>query len=302
MAFLATDWAVVMDKVWAVVKHEAKLCYGFMHRDVSMGMLPVPAFTTASLLYRNATMEDMATTIPKSFLLGYLFLYSFVVGNQVCGVQEDRINKPDRPIAAGMSSLQAARIRWAVLTALYVGYGTYLGVGTWSFMWVLIAFSHNFLNLGDFGPTKDLCVGIGCVAQLTAAWLVGGSPYDIGWSWIKVIAMYVVLPISVQDLRDVPGDLAIGRRTMPIILGDLPCRVYISLGVLASQFLLIRNCILNYRFDISTIILSSIIATLAMALILRLFAFRDVKSDRLSYRLYTLIYLVQPLCACITLR
>lgn len=158
--------------------------------------------------------------------MGFLFLYSFVVGNQICGVDEDRVNKPDRPIAAGTSSLQAARIRWAILTVLYICYGAYLGVGIWTLMWVCISIAHNFLRLGDFGPTKDLCIGIGCVAQLTAAWIIGGSPRDIGWTWIKVIAMYVVFPISVQDLRDVPGDLATGRLTMPIILGDLPCTSY----------------------------------------------------------------------------
>lgn len=240
-------------------------------------------------------------------------------------MDEDRVNKPDRPIAAGMSSLNAARVRWAVLTALYIGYGYYLNVGIWTLMWVGISIAHNFLSLGDFGPTKDLCVGIGCIAQLTAAWLIGGSPHEIGWAWIKVIAMYVIFPISVQDLRDVPGDVASGRLTMPIILGDLPCkfhslplflfgfmwsketndsigRIYISLGVLISQFLMIHNCILEYRVDVSTVVLSSVLALLAMTIIFRLFAFRDVNSDRISYRLYTLVYLIQPVSACITLR
>ncbi|QKX60398.1 uncharacterized protein TRUGW13939_07543 [Talaromyces rugulosus] len=291
-----------MGTIWAVTRHEASLCWGFMHRDVSMGMLPVPAFATASLLYRHATLFEMLTTIPKSFLLGFLFLYSFVVGNQICGVEEDRVNKPDRPIVAGMSSLNAARVRWAVLTALYVGYGSYLDVGIWTFMWVAISVAHNFLRLGDFGPTKDLCVGIGSIAQLTAAWTIGGSPHEIGWTWIKIIAIYVVFPISLQDLRDVPGDVATGRYTTPILMGDMPCRIYISLGVLISQSLLIRYCILEYRMDVSTVILSSVLALLAMTIIFRLFAFRDIKSDRISYRLYTLVYLIQPLSACITLR
>lgn len=167
--------------------------------------------------------------------MGYLFLYSFVIGNQICGVEEDRVNKPDRPLAAGMSSLQAARVRWVVLTALYIVYGSYLDVGIWTIMWVSISIAHNFLSLGDFGPTKDLCVGLGCIAQLNAAWLIGGSPHDIGWTWIKVIATYVIFPISVQDLRDVPGDAAIGRRTMPIILGDLPCKLH-SFLCLSSYF------------------------------------------------------------------
>lgn len=65
LKFISLDWLFKMGTVWAVAKHEAKLCWGFMHRDVSMGMLPVPAFATASLLYRHATALEMLTTIPS---------------------------------------------------------------------------------------------------------------------------------------------------------------------------------------------------------------------------------------------
>jgi hypothetical protein len=55
-----------MEKVWEIAKNEAKLCYGFIRRDVSMGMLPIPVFTTASLLYRNAPMEEIAVAIASA--------------------------------------------------------------------------------------------------------------------------------------------------------------------------------------------------------------------------------------------
>lgn len=58
-------WFLNMATLWAVAKHEAKLCWGFMRRDVSMGMLPVPAFSTASLLYRHATPLEMLNIIPS---------------------------------------------------------------------------------------------------------------------------------------------------------------------------------------------------------------------------------------------
>lgn len=139
------------------------------------------------------------------------------------GVQEDQINKPDRPIAAGLTTLRAAQIRWAILTILNFSYGYYLGVGIWSAMWISISLAHDFLSLSNFGPTKDMCVCLGCFAQLTAAWSIGGAPYEVGWSWIKFITLYTLIPIPLQDLRDVPGDLAVGRRTTPILMGDMLC-------------------------------------------------------------------------------
>lgn len=53
---------------WAVAKNELRLCYGFVRRDVGMGMIPIPIFTAASLLYRHAPLEEMAIILPSMFL------------------------------------------------------------------------------------------------------------------------------------------------------------------------------------------------------------------------------------------
>ncbi|PWY67635.1 hypothetical protein BO94DRAFT_478734 [Aspergillus sclerotioniger CBS 115572] len=281
---------------------ELRLCYGFVRRDLGTGLLPVPEFTLASLLYRKAPREEMIPAIAMAFLYGFLYLYTFVVSNQITGVSEDKINKPDRPIASGAESLKAAKIRYWVLTALYLGFGHVLGVSEWALLWILTTIAHNPLGFSNFGPTKDLCMGLGCIAQLKAAWAIGGSPPDMGWEWIKVITLYMLWPIPLQDLRDVPGDLAAGRRTTPILLGDFPARLYISAGIVVSQFLLIKYRILEYRYDTSTIVLSAALVLMTIGCIFRLFAFRSLTSDRFSYWLYTVIYVFQPLSACIALR
>lgn len=156
----------------------------------------------------------------EAFLYGFLYLYTFVVSNQITGVREDRVNKPDRPIASGAESLSAAKTRYWLLTALYLVLGHYLGATIWTLLWIGTTIAHNPLGFSNFGPTKDLCMGLGCIAQLKAAWTIGGAPAAMGWHWIKVIALYMLWPIPLQDLRDVPGDLAAGRRTTPILLGD----------------------------------------------------------------------------------
>ncbi|OOF98455.1 hypothetical protein ASPCADRAFT_205674 [Aspergillus carbonarius ITEM 5010] len=284
------------------LSRELQLCYGFVRRDLGTGLLPVPGFTLASLLYRKAAREEMIPAIAVAFLYGFLYLYTFVVSNQITGVSEDKINKPDRPIASGAESLRAAKIRYWVLTAMYLALGHALGVSEWALLWIVTTIAHNPLGFSNFGPTKDLCMGLGCIAQLKAAWAIGGSPPDMGWEWIKVITLYMLWPIPLQDLRDVPGDLAAGRRTTPILLGDLPARLYISAGIIVSQFLLIKYRILEYRYDTSTIVLSAALVLMTIGCIFRLFAFRSLTSDRFSYWLYTVIYVFQPLSACITLR
>jgi len=162
-------------------------------------------------------------------------LYTFVVANQIDGVKEDKINKPDRPIASGLTSLNAAKLRWVGLTSVYLLYSFLLGVEKWTVLWILTTVAHNFLGFSNFGPTKDACMGAGCIAQLMAAWTIGGAPSEMGQHWVKYIVLYMCWPIPLQDLRDVPGDKAQGRKTTPILMGDLPARVYISAGILVSQ-------------------------------------------------------------------
>lgn len=71
--------ATTREKVWEIAKNEAKLCYGFIRRDVSMGMLPIPVFTTASLLYRNAPTDEIvfaiASALPSQPAFNTLTMY-----------------------------------------------------------------------------------------------------------------------------------------------------------------------------------------------------------------------------------
>ena len=45
-----------------------------------------------------------------------------------------------------------------------------------------------------------------------------------------------------------------------------------------------------------------LLGIMSVAVVVHLFAFRNIKSDRFSYWLYTVIYVFQPISACITLR
>lgn len=96
-------------------------------------------------------------------------------------------------------------------------------------------------------------MGAGCIAQLTAGWAIGGSSPEMGWDWIKYITLYMLWPIPLQDLRDVPGDKAVGRLTTPILMGDTICKFFpwsssrdIVLIVVAKResiFLLVYVCL-----------------------------------------------------------
>ena len=97
-----------------------------------------------------------------------------------------------------------------------------MDVQKWTLLWVATTIGHYQLGLSNFGFTKDFCMSSGTVVQLMAAWQLGGSDLEVGWSWVKIVVLEIFCSVGIQDFRDVPGDLATRRRTTPIFLGDLP--------------------------------------------------------------------------------
>ncbi|CAG9954620.1 unnamed protein product, partial [Clonostachys rosea f. rosea IK726] len=59
--------------------------------------------------------------------------------------------------------------------------------------------------------------------------IFGGQAIAAGW--LGVIAMTITCTIHVQDLRDMEGDAVAGKRTIPILMGEMNARLFVALGV-----------------------------------------------------------------------
>lgn len=151
-----------------------------------------------------------STDLVDTLIYAFFYTYTFELINQTAQPAhhlEDKINKPDRPLVTDSITLRSARIRFYISLAVWLADI----FGSWKYT----------ANLSNFGPTKDLSITVGAVAQLIAAWHIGGSDPIVGWHWVKVLAAWMYPTIGIQDIRDVPGDLAVGRRTTVILLGDI---------------------------------------------------------------------------------
>lgn len=173
------------------------------------------------------TPEELALTLVDSLIYAFFYQYVFEFVNQTAQPAqhlEDKINKPDRPLVTESMTLRSARIRYYIGLAAWLSYSHALGAQVWTLLWLAVVFGSwkYSVGLSNFGPTKDLSITIGLIAQLMAAWHIGGSDPIIGWHWVKVLAVWMYPTIGIQDIRDVPGDLAVGRQTTVILLGDIP--------------------------------------------------------------------------------
>ena len=68
-----------------------------------------------------------------------------------------------------------------------------------------------------------------------------GSWYtSISAQWLATIGVIVMFTIHVQDLRDQESDRARGRTTMPLEVGDWPCRLMLVAAITGYSFFALR--------------------------------------------------------------
>ncbi|KAI0459293.1 UbiA prenyltransferase family [Xylaria acuta] len=286
---------------------EASVCWNLLKSNIDGAFLPFPIFTIASLLHKGAPWHEVIVRLVYALIYAFFYHYVFELTNQTARPThrlEDKINKPDRPLVTNSMTLRSARARYYIALATWLAYSYALGTQVWALLWLatIVASWKYSIGLSDFGPTKDLSVVIGLVAQLMAAWHIGGSDPTVSWRWVKVLAVWMYPTIGIQDIRDVPGDLAVGRRTTVILLGDIPARIYHSVGLVVFGYIYIFQWVLHSRYDASTLTVSAAIAALAAGVIFRLFAWRSIESDRKTYRYYMSLYLLKLVAAGVCLR
>ena len=176
-------------------------------------------FTIASSLEAGLPLKILTANACKCALLSFVLLYTFTISNQINGIEEDRINKPDRPLVSGRVSLWGAYARYVAFTVggLLLAYAMKAEEG--AILSVVLVAIHNFTNVTSFGPSKDLVTTGMLTTGLYYSWELGGGNYQRGIDWVACLSVSLLFTISIQDLRDVDGDAATGRNTTPCMLG-----------------------------------------------------------------------------------
>ncbi|KAI3328263.1 UbiA prenyltransferase family [Ustulina deusta] len=276
---------------------EASICWNLLKSNLDGAFVPFPLFTMASLLHKGASRHEIIVRLVYTLIYAFFNQYVFELTNQTARPAhylEDKINKPDRPLVTNSMTLRSARIRYYIGLVSWLVYSYALGTQIWTLLWLATIFGSwkYSVGLSDFEPTKDLSITLALVAQLMAAWHIGGSDPISSWYWVKVLALWMYPTIGIQDIRDVPGDLAVGRRTTVILLGDIPARIYHSVGLVIFGYIYVFQRVLASRYDASTLTVSTAIGVLTAGIIFRLFAWRSIESDRKTYRYYMSLYLL----------
>ncbi|MEU6995580.1 UbiA family prenyltransferase [Streptomyces sp. NPDC046465] len=260
--------------------------------------LPGLLFTMAACAHVGITGWSLVPPLATSTVLFAFYNYVSDAANQAVGVVEDMVNKPHRPVPRGLFTPRGLLVRFWCAMALYTLLGCLTGTLLWVLLWQVSVVVLNLLaRPRDYLWVKPLCMLSGTVAQLAGAWQLAAPLEDVAWSWILVPAVGFILPLAFEDVRDMGGDAQLGRRTFALLVGHWPVRVWFALIVAALPLPVYTFMLAPSPTDGPVVAACTVVITALMwTAVARSLLLRDVRADRVTYRLYTLTYAATIAC------
>ncbi|KAF4590497.1 UbiA prenyltransferase [Pleurotus pulmonarius] len=218
------------------VNRELRLFFDFTWRDWSTTLIPGLIVATGAVTHTSLPAWNVVRFVPWVAC----FVYFFNLSNQIVGIEEDRINKPDRPLPSGKITVQGAKRRWALALAAFVCTALFNDNGriiAETAMWIATT---AFLCLTPYGGhwfgRNSVAMGTGTWALLGGIYKTVARPSAMEERFFLVVAIWLATAMQIQDLRDIDGDMAVGRKTLPIVAGDRRSRWLISLAFLPLSY------------------------------------------------------------------
>ncbi|ATB32535.1 UbiA family prenyltransferase [Melittangium boletus] len=280
---------------------EPRLIWNFIRYDLSTTLVPNLLFLLAAWQSVDSSVLQLASALSRGAAYFLLYVLTFCLSNQLNGIEEDRINKPDRPLVRGDVSVAGAQARLWGYSLLFCVVGLASGALGWALVWITVTYLHNVVGMARHWFGKDLCMGVGIVAGLVPAWELVTPMTPTAWTWVLTLAISVFVLAPTQDLRDIEGDKLSRRRTLPIALGERATRIFLSVGfvVLAftTHYLLMDSAWERWSVRVCDALLFLLCGTIA----LRVVMWRTPRADHQTYMYFTAWYCMVLVSACVVL-
>ncbi|OJA12722.1 hypothetical protein AZE42_02881 [Rhizopogon vesiculosus] len=252
----------------------------FTKADVRTTLIPVTIFALAA-----SPTHQLTCALHAAFWI-WLHLLQFNISNQIQDPEEDRKNKPSRPIPAGRISVDsAADMRW-VLTPACLLLSWWHGIQALmaSVVFAALTIWYNELQGDKMGFSKNVLTAIlyGCLE--VGGTVAAGNSFidDAGVLAVALSSTVFATTLHAQDFKDELGDRLTGRRTLPTIFPKA-ARISMMLGIPLWSFGL--SCI--WKIDmLSTAVLVAYGAFVGN----RFVKYRTVSADKQSCKFYSMWY------------
>lgn len=248
-----------------------------------LGALAGPVLTTtdaapsfSTLLYR--------TPITILWLWVNVLLFTLDNQRQAGGIEEDRLNKPWRPIPAKRITPEQTFYTLLAMIPVAIVFSALTGPLRECLVLLFLNCWYNNWGGGDTNWfVRSFLNGLGFINYGAGALRLATQAQisEAGVQWLLVYGLVVLSTIQVQDLRDLEGDRARGRRTLPVIIGDVACRWAVAVPVMFWSFF----CPYFWRLSLAAYIPSVV---LGAHLSWRVLCKRTVQDDRTSLDIWSI--------------
>ncbi|MDX2565402.1 UbiA family prenyltransferase [Streptomyces sp. TX20-6-3] len=254
--------------------------------NATIGTLPFSLITFSQISASEGSIGTFIYIGVSGYTYTFLTIYSFDLSNQLSGIKEDRINKADRPLVTGILSPIGAALRLIASSAAFVTISIGFDVFWWAIAWICIFTLNNHLGLAKHPFTKPMIVGIQGFIQMMSAWQFSGGGWEIFW-WALPVSFLLAALMPLQDLRDVVGDCAVGRITLPILFGDKKVRRYLTYAFCVTPFAMHYTA---FRAINPGLFAELTLSSICAITVVRLIQFKGIDEDDLTYRTLVLWY------------
>jgi 4-hydroxybenzoate polyprenyltransferase len=243
---------------------------------------------------------------PEVFLWTWLNTLVFDLANQRHSesVEEDRLNKPFRPLAAGR--ITPTQTKHLLLISVPVVLAvTYFYLGSYEETVLLFSLTWMYNDLGGSDGhfvIRNLIIGVAYIIYGSGALRVALhsnlESYALsttGYAWSCIIGAVIFTTIQVQDLKDQEGDRTRNRHTAPLALGHECARWTIAIPVVLWSIF----CSLFWKFEVCV---CAFLLTFGMVIAVRVVCLRYVSADEKTWKMWSywlaVLYILPVLKRC----
>ncbi|KAI8935078.1 hypothetical protein NX059_007673 [Plenodomus lindquistii] len=222
--------------IWLLTKDDF---FTFVCPNTVYGMFATLSGTV--MIDSSQTAPQVLFRLPWVILFNWSNLLIFDLANQrlPSSADEDRLNKPWRPVPSGR--MTSNHVRQAMLVAIpaVVALNYFiLHTGTECAVLLILTWFYNDLEGGDeHWMLRNAIIAaaywqynVGSVK--VAAFSSPRSLSTVGTVWTSVVSVIILTTMHVQDLKDQDGDRLKRRSTAPLVLGEYASRWTIAIPVL----------------------------------------------------------------------
>ncbi|KAL3302999.1 UbiA prenyltransferase [Colletotrichum asianum] len=229
--------------------YHLKTVYLFTKSDFKTIVLPQMLFAVSSILTNgfrdhNTPPPLTLTTFFKPLIHAVIWVYANLflqsLANQRLpgSITEDAANKPWRPLPSGrITSDQTRQIALHLVPALMI-FGAYSGAYRETTSFISFVWMYNDLDASNASIWwRNVTNALGYMTFSAGALAITGGRVEYvlsntGVMWIMMTGAVILTTVHAQDLPDVVGDRARGRKTVPLVYGDGVARWTLAVGAM----------------------------------------------------------------------